>query len=69
MRAVMRGWDRGPALSQTKSAAVFITDLNALGTQRMEQAGSPVATQAAVGLQAIWSFTNDPGNRKQGPST
>lgn len=53
------------ALSLTSYAAVFAADLNALGSQRMQQVGS-ISGQAAIGLQTIWSSTSDPNNRMQG---
>lgn len=56
------------ALSLTGNAAVFAADLNALGSQRMQQVGS-IAGLASIGLQTIWSYTNDPNNRMQGTLT
>ncbi len=53
------------ALSLTSNAAVFAADLTALGSARLQQAGS-LPGQTAIGLQTIWSYTNDPTNRMQG---
>lgn len=53
------------ASSLTGNAAVFAADLTALGSQRLQQAGA-LPGQLAVGLQTIWSNTNDPTNRMQG---
>jgi hypothetical protein len=54
------------ALAKTASAAVFVADLNAAGSQRMQQVSSAISAQAAVGMQTIWSYTSDPTNRMQG---
>jgi Beta-galactosidase len=54
------------ALLKTKSAAVFVADLNALGSQRLQQVTGSISAQAAIGTQTIWSYTNDPTNRMQG---
>ena len=54
------------ALSKTSTAAVFVADLNALGSQRMQQVKSSISAQAAIGMQTIWSYTDDPTNRMQG---
>lgn len=56
------------ASSLTGDAAVFAADLTALGSQRMQQAGS-ISGPAAIGLQTIWSYTNDPNDRMQGTLT
>ena len=55
----------GYARSVTSHAAVFAADLNALGSQRLRQLGA-LAGQATIGLQTIWSYSDDPSNRMQG---
>lgn len=45
---------------------IFAADLNALGSARL-MGIAPQVTRAAVGVQFIWSYTNDPMNRFQGP--
>jgi hypothetical protein len=53
------------AAGLSSSFAFYSTDLNALGSARLNGA-STLLTQAPVGLQFIWSASNDPQNRMQG---
>lgn len=56
------------ASSVTDHASVFAADLTALGSQRLQQAAL-LPRQGAIGLQTIWSYTNDPTDRMQGTLT
>ena len=57
------------ALAKTAKATVFAADLNALGSARLVQVDASVSGRAAIAYQTIWSSTNDPQNRMQGPLT
>jgi Beta-galactosidase len=48
------------------SVAIFAADLNATGSARMAQVNTSLSTQLPIGLQTIWSASNDPSNRMAG---
>lgn len=53
-------------LSQSyPNLSIFAADLNALGSQRLVQAGTLTRT-LPIGLQTIWSVSQDPSNRMAG---
>jgi len=54
------------ALAKSANTAVFAADLNALGSARLTQVDTSIATRAAVAFQTIWSSTGDVQNRMQG---
>lgn len=54
-------------LSRTANVTVFVADLNALGSARMAQVDTTILPRTKVAMQTIWSFSNDPSNRMQGP--
>lgn len=51
----------------TPRAGVFMADLNALGSQRLAQVSDSVRTRAALHFQTIWSYSDDPSRRFEGP--
>lgn len=55
------------ALATSPRAGVFLADLNALGSNRLLQVDSTTRAQARLHFQTIWSFSDDPTNRFQGP--
>lgn len=54
------------ALGLSAKAAIFAADLNAEGSQRLEQVADGVRARAAIAFQTIWSATNDPQGRMRG---
>lgn len=54
------------ALSKSANTTVFAADLNALGSARMAQVDTSIASRVAVAFQTIWSSTGDTQNRMQG---
>lgn len=56
----------GDLLSRSAQPAVFVADLNALGSQRMAQVDAAIAGRTLLGMQTIWSYSDDPGNRFRG---
>jgi hypothetical protein len=54
-----------PLSLQYSNLSIFAADLNAAGSQRLVQAGS-LTQSLPIGLQTIWSATNDPSNRMAG---
>ncbi len=55
------------ALSLTPRAGVFMADLNALGSSRLVQVNADTRSRSRLHFQTIWSFSQDPTNRFQGP--
>lgn len=45
---------------------VFMADLNAQGSARLNQVGTNTQAMLALHFQTIWSYNNDPGNRFKG---
>lgn len=51
--------------SAPKDFIVFAADLNALGSNRLNNLGNDIQNRA-IGMQFIWSYTDDPKNRFKG---
>lgn len=51
----------------TPRAGVFMADLNARGSQRLAQVGESVRARAPLHFQTIWSYSDDPSRRFEGP--
>jgi len=54
-------------LPTTPRAGVFMADLNALGSSRLNQVGEGILAQVPLYFQTIWSYSNDPSDRFKGP--
>lgn len=54
------------ALTKSVNSAVFAADLNALGSARLAQVDTSIASRVGVAFQTIWSSTGDTQNRMQG---
>lgn len=55
------------ALGRGAEVTVFAADLNALGSARLGQVDRTRLGTLPIGLQTIWSSTNDPTHRMAGP--
>ena len=55
------------AVGRGSGVAVFAADLNALGSARLGQFDGARFATLPIGLQTIWSSTNDPTDRMKGP--
>jgi hypothetical protein len=54
------------ALDNNPQTAIFAADLNANGSTRLNQVATSISARTSIGLQFIWSSSDDPDNRMQG---
>jgi hypothetical protein len=54
------------ALDNNPQTTIFAADLNADGSDRLNQVASFISTRSTIALQFIWSSASDPDNRMQG---